>query len=303
MDLWTREDHADLLMSRPYLGKVASPHSRELTPFHHDDLWQSAVPPAGFTDADRVFIFGQHSARLMRDRLSRRLSTPVHWIQSFPGPENPVHVTEFLHRQVWRILGPLKEGFQRILPSPEQIKSMRSWLSAEFGGEEPGPVFIHPGSGGRRKVWPLPRWYAVIKWLRLELAVPVVLTLGPADDRIRVLAQEAMALGARVAEGLRLPELAALLSLAKVFVGSDSGVSHLAAAVGTPTVVVFGNSDHRVWSPLGPHVRVVHDNWLESEVFEWPAGACQSMEIERVKGIVRQWVEQGGRMQARDDRP
>lgn len=293
MDFWAGEDHARLLTSRPYLGKVVSPHSRELTPFHHDDLWQTAAPPAGFKDADHVFIFGQESARLMRERLSRRLSTPVHWMQSFPGPEDPVHVVTFLRRQMRGILGPLKEGFHRILPPPEQIKAARSWLQLEFGGDGPGLVCIHPGSGGRRKVWPLSRWHAVVKWLRQELAVPVVLTLGPADEGIRVLAQMTKALGAKVVEGLRLQELAALLSLAKVFAGSDSGVSHLAAAVGAPTVVVFGNSDHRVWSPVGPHVHVIQDIWRESEVFERSPGACQSPAIAELERIVKRWIERG----------
>lgn len=298
MDFWTREDHASLLMSRPYLGKVASPHSRELTPFHHDDLGQTAAPPAGFIDADRVFIFGQESARLMHDRLSGRLSIPVHWIQSFPGLEDPVHVTEFLRRQICCILGPLKEESHRLLPAPEQVKAARTWLQLEFGGEEPAPVFIHPGSGGTRKVWPLPKWYAMVKWLRQGLVVPVILTLGPADDRIRVLAQELKALGVRVIEGLRLQELSALLSLAGVFVGSDSGVSHLAAAVGTPTVVVFGNSDHRVWRPVGRHVQVVHDTWRESEVLDWPPDFRQFPEIAELQKILRRWVERGVRHQA-----
>lgn len=293
MDFWTREEHADLLICKPYLGKVASPHGHELTPFHHADLWEAADPPARFMDADQVFIFGQKGARLMSDRLSRRLSKPVRWIQSFPGPEDPVHVTEFLRRQISTVLGPLKKGFRRLSPSPEHLDAARSWLRVELGGARPRPVLVHPGSGGACKVWPLPRWYALLKWLRLGLAVPVVLTLGPADDRIRVLAHEARALGVRVAEGLPLPELAALLSQARLFLGSDSGVSHLAAAVGTPTVVIFGCSDHRVWSPAGPHVQVVRDVWQESEVFDWPPDAQQSLENESVKEIVGRWVEKG----------
>jgi ADP-heptose:LPS heptosyltransferase len=51
--------------------------------------------------------------------------------------------------------------------------------------------------------------------------------------------------------------LAAALAEAGLFLGNDSGVSHLAAAVGTPTVALFGPTDPTVWSPIGPRVTVV----------------------------------------------
>lgn len=286
LDLWTREDHGDLLSSKPYLGRVASCHGHELTPFHHEDLWENAGPPARFMDVDQVLIFGQEGARRMSERLSRRLSRPVRWIQSFPGPDNPVHVTEFLRSQLCEVLGPLKGGFHRLSPTPEHLEAARSWLTVKLGDVSHGPVLVHPGSGGASKVWPLSRWYALLAWLRQGLSVPVVLTLGPADDRIGPLARAAAPLGVHVAEGFRLPGLAALLSQARLFLGSDSGVSHLASAVGVPTVVVFGNSDDRVWSPAGPYVHVVRDAWRESEVFDLPLYVRHSPDNEELKTIV-----------------
>jgi ADP-heptose:LPS heptosyltransferase len=63
-------------------------------------------------------------------------------------------------------------------------------------------------------------------------------------------------LEAPVARELPLPVLAALLSLSRGFVGNDSGVSHLAAAVGTRTIALFGPTDAANWAPRGPFVRV-----------------------------------------------
>ncbi len=55
----------------------------------------------------------------------------------------------------------------------------------------------------------------------------------------------------------RFPQLAAVLERCALFLGHDSGVSHIAAAVGTPCVLLFGATDPHVWAPANPNVRVV----------------------------------------------
>ena len=60
-----------------------------------------------------------------------------------------------------------------------------------------------------------------------------------------------------LAHNLPLPELAAVLSRCRLFLGHDSGVSHLVAAVGTPCVLLFGPTDPAMWAPPGDHVRVL----------------------------------------------
>jgi heptosyltransferase III len=60
-----------------------------------------------------------------------------------------------------------------------------------------------------------------------------------------------------VLEGLDLVEVAATLAVCQSYLGNDSGISHLAAAVGTPVTALFGPTDPAVWRPLGPAVRVV----------------------------------------------
>ena len=54
-----------------------------------------------------------------------------------------------------------------------------------------------------------------------------------------------------------LYELACWLATARVYIGNDSGITHLAAAVGTPVVALFGPTDPRIWAPRGAHVRVI----------------------------------------------
>ncbi len=133
-------------------------------------------------------------------------------------------------------------------------------------------VAVHPGSGGRGKVWPADRWAAVIRWLRGELKRDVLLVLGEADDEARRALEP---LDLPVASNLPLPRLAAVLECCALFAGHDSGVTHLAAAVGVPTLALFGPTSPAIWAPRGPNARV-----LEA------GGPMESLAVTTVQGAL-----------------
>ena len=110
---------------------------------------------------------------------------------------------------------------------------------------------VHPGSGSPRKNWPAERFAALAGRER----APWLLVHGPADDAaVSVLGDVP---GAVVARDLPLRALASLLARAGAYVGNDSGITHLAAAAGAPTVALFGATDPDTWAPIGPRVTVV----------------------------------------------
>lgn len=111
------------------------------------------------------------------------------------------------------------------------------------------PLALHPGSGSPRKNWPLECWAQ----LCARLPPPLLIVGGEADTA----ALESLAGFGRTARNLPLPELALALSHCRLFLGHDSGISHLAAAVGTPCVLLFGPTDPAMWAPPGDHVRVI----------------------------------------------
>ncbi|MGA2213983.1 MAG: glycosyltransferase family 9 protein, partial [Bryobacteraceae bacterium] len=115
--------------------------------------------------------------------------------------------------------------------------------------EQLGPgnfAMIHPFSGSERKNWPLDRF----RELALRLALPVRWCAGPEETLPRELMSDALRFE-------NLYELARWLRSARVYIGNDSGITHLAAAVGTPVVAIFGPTDPAVWAPRGERVRVV----------------------------------------------
>jgi heptosyltransferase-3 len=112
---------------------------------------------------------------------------------------------------------------------------------------------IHPGSGSPRKNWPIERYARLVE--KQTRAQAWLLILGPAE-RETATALEGLP-GAVVVRDLPPRVLGALLSRAGAFVGNDSGISHLAAAVAAPTVALFGPTDPATWAPVGPSVEVV----------------------------------------------
>jgi ADP-heptose:LPS heptosyltransferase len=102
---------------------------------------------------------------------------------------------------------------------------------------------IQPFSGSARKNWPLEKFRALAR--ELERTMPVHWCSGPEDPPLE---------GAVRIDNLY--ELACWLARARLYVGNDSGITHLAAAVGTPVLALFGPTDPDVWAPRGPNVRV-----------------------------------------------
>jgi heptosyltransferase-3 len=102
---------------------------------------------------------------------------------------------------------------------------------------------IHPFSGSAKKNWPIEKFREVAR--RLERAMRVHWCSGPEDPPLE---------GAVRIDDLY--ELACWLARARLYIGNDSGITHLAAAVGTPVLALFGPSDPQVWAPRGAHVRV-----------------------------------------------
>ncbi|QOY85726.1 glycosyltransferase family 9 protein [Paludibaculum fermentans] len=113
-----------------------------------------------------------------------------------------------------------------------------------------GFAVIHPFSGGRSKNWPLARFQEVAR----RLPLPVNWCAGPEET---------------LDEAIRFNDLGALarwLATASLYIGNDSGISHLAAACGVPVVAVFGPTDPAIWAPRGRHVCVAAWDWPPERV-------------------------------------
>ncbi|MFZ2146199.1 MAG: glycosyltransferase family 9 protein [Sedimentisphaerales bacterium] len=125
-------------------------------------------------------------------------------------------------------------------------------------GLEPGQklVVIQPGSGGLRKCWYLDNFLSVAKELD-SIGIEVIFLLGPAEvDRYSDATIKNISSVARCLRDLSLAQVLGLLSCLSGFIGNDSGITHLAAALGVRTLAVFGPTNPSVYIPIGPAVKV-----------------------------------------------
>lgn len=129
----------------------------------------------------------------------------------------------------------------------------RSRLTAAGIGE--APLALHPGSGSAAKNWP-PERYAELARRARDAGWSPFFLLGEADDDPAV-ALRALAADLPRIEGLELVDAASVLAASAAFVGNDSGITHLAAALGCPTVAIFGPTDPAIWGPRGARVALV----------------------------------------------
>ena len=144
----------------------------------------------------------------------------------------------------------------RLPIAPADAAALLDLLAARGVGASDVVVAAHPWTSNPKKQWPLDRFAEVIRRLQRLPNVVVVLVGGPEEQAgagplLGMVAGRAVNLVGR----LSLRGLAACLSRARVLVSNDSGPVHVAAAVGTPTVVLFGTIDPaagpRRWGPWG----------------------------------------------------
>ena len=114
-------------------------------------------------------------------------------------------------------------------------------------------LIVHPGAGGHRKRWPAAGYAAVLEQVAALPGVAIAIHRGPADSDAVAALTGALTARAIALQEPPLPLLAGMLTHATAYLGNDSGVSHLAAALGAPSIVLFG-AERLIWRPWADHV-------------------------------------------------
>lgn len=217
-----------------------------------EDAAPDQVPDA-VGRADLVLTFLTRAP--FTDNLRRLVSGRIIAVRPFPAEgtcDRPA--AQFVYDQVAEALAlPPCDAVARLRLPPDTP------AIAQVAGRFPHAthaVAIHPGSGSRAKNWPLERFRELASRLAAE-GLQAIWILGPAEAERAEFSPVADA--AHCLAGAALVDVAALLGIVRCYVGNDSGITHLAAAMGTPTLALFGPTDPQVWAPRGPDVHTLVD--------------------------------------------
>jgi heptosyltransferase-3 len=179
--------------------------------------------------------------------------------QFIAGPHRPdhqagLHATEVFLKPLERlaIFSPDPQPRLALSALPSPLAPRRSSLDSCLA--------LHPGSGSEKKNWPEAHWAALLQRLVQSTPHSLLLVGGEAEgDRLQRLAQALPCARRDIAQSLPLPELAARLQSCRAFLGHDSGISHLAAAVGLPGLVLWGETPETVWRPRSLRFAVLRE--------------------------------------------
>lgn len=160
-----------------------------------------------------------------------------------PPDSGPLHATEVFLQPLERLAVFGADPIPRIILGPQPSSRI---------------LAIHPGSGSERKNWPEPRWAELLRRIAGETDWPVQIITGEAEQqRAQRLAALLPSERVTVASNEPLTSVARRLAECRYFLGHDSGITHLAAAVGLAGIALWGPSNPNVWRPRSEKIAVL----------------------------------------------
>ena len=193
---------------------------------------------------------------LLRANLSALGADPCILAPSRPSESTGRHVAQHLYDSLapFGLSGQVSDWIRPVAPAALAGR----WAALT---ERRPLVMLHPGSGGRGKNWPAERFVALAGELARQRNATVIATFGPADAEVRA---RFVAQSPGLLDSPPLHELSGLFSRSALYVGNDSGISHLAGLSGAPSLVLFGPTEPALWQPLGRAVVSLRRQPLDS---------------------------------------
>jgi ADP-heptose:LPS heptosyltransferase len=172
-----------------------------------------------------------------------------------------------------------------VFPSPKDKKQGQEALRRAI--KTHSVLAIHPGSGGRYKCWDITRFIEVSRQAQERLDLQPFFILGPAEEELVPKLKNSLGHDVAILDSVPLPVLAGAMAECCIFLGNDSGVTHLAAALGIPTVAIFGPTDPHLWGPVGQHVRIISKRAEGRHMGESDGQECGCLDLVTVEDVMR----------------
>ncbi len=219
------------------------------------------LPPSlikKFEGTDLVFSFVSDKEQVFAHNLRKAGVKHIIHREPLPACSEGVHITDYLLKSLDSLGITHPDAIPKVFLNNEDRRFGEKFIKDAAVNSSKPLIAIHPGSGSRRKCWPVERFAGLMSRLGSDRDAQFLVISGPADDKI--IEELRLKIGDTfiTANQLPLPHLAAIITKCRLFIGNDSGVTHLAAAVGTPTIALFGPTDPRIWGPRGDKVTILY---------------------------------------------
>jgi ADP-heptose:LPS heptosyltransferase len=217
---------------------------------------------------ERAFVFTVRDNSVLATSI-RTIIPRTETIITVPHSEARMHIADFRLKQLG--VHCEKSDLPTKLDIPSAYKERARELLVKAGYEDDGRplIALHPGSGSGKKNWPLENYFVLLERIIQNLDAFFIIFSGPAEDlAMREKMEKFARRHARVFPFFdeQLIIVAALLSLCRLYVGNDSGITHLAAAVNGNVVILYGSTDPLLWRPVGQNVRVISAGAAQSSL-------------------------------------
>ncbi len=281
-------------LAENYVDKISSIDQAELAPFF---LKEGELPPRiidYFRSFHLVVSYLSDPDSIFFGNLRRAASARILTGRPIPSNGNHEHVASHLLEALKPLGADGADAVPRVILSGEA----RSWASQFWARHRlDSAVAIHPGSGGGRKRWASEKFAQVSDWVASRYKAKVLLIQGEADsDGVGKVMSLVGSEKPLLIKGLGLIHLGAILERCPLFLGNDSGITHLAAAIGTPTVALFGPSNPRLWGPRGSRAAVLRKEIDCSPCNFQELAACKRqtcldlISVDEVKQKIELWL-------------
>jgi ADP-heptose:LPS heptosyltransferase len=217
-----------------------------------------------FSEFDLIVSYLYDPDEIFRTNIGR--CSPAQFIACpyRPGEGSQVHAAKVYLKPLERLaifdadhVPKLHIGGDRETSTPSGTGNL-SPANLDLAPKAPRRLALHPGSGSDRKNWPEQRWAELVQRLIDSTPFNLLLAGGEAEgERLQRLAAALPPGRTKVAQSLPLAELARVLASCGGFIGHDSGISHLAAALGLPTLILWGETAEVIWRPPGERVKIL----------------------------------------------
>lgn len=260
------------LMCQEHLGRLAAAEGLVEASFPIEAAWTASLftgephPEARRRLAPFAHILCFSASEPLALSLQAISGAAVCRVPPRPPEAEPVHVTDHALRHVRTCGWPVDMDPSRREDGPI------SFPTPDEGG--PALALLHPGAGSPRKRWPLEGFLATAERLKSRCWRPEFV-IGPAEEDLLPKLKHR---GETIIQPGGAVDLIARLRSASAYIGNDSGVSHLAAWAGVPSVVIFGPSDPERWRPRGRGVEIVQAPLPCRPCFEHAGEPCDSAE-------------------------